>query len=101
MAKVQVKNPERIPVILEQGKHSAIPCIDESKFLVPKDMTLGQFLCMIRKRIEISQEKAIFLFIGGTLFGMQTPMSVIYAQKRDKDDDHLYVIYTSESTFGS
>ena len=37
--------------------------IDKNKFLVPKDLTLGQFVYVIRKRMKLPPEKAIFVFI--------------------------------------
>jgi GABA(A) receptor-associated protein len=47
-----------------------LPC----RYLVPSDLTVGQFVYVIRKRIKLSPEKAIFIFVknvlpptGGTL----------------------------------
>lgn len=34
-----------------------------SRFLVPADLTVGQFVYVIRKRIKLSPEKAIFIFV--------------------------------------
>lgn len=99
--KIHSKYPDRIPVILEQSKHSDLPPLKECKFLLPKDLTIAKLSHMLRRRIDLSAEKAVFIFVNGTLYGMETLMSVIYEQQKDKDDGHLYVLYSSESTFGS
>lgn len=46
---------------------SDIPTIDKKKYLVPADLTVGQFVYVIRKRIKLSPEKAIFIFVNEIL----------------------------------
>ena len=36
-------------------------------YLVPADLTVGQLLYVVRKRIKLSAEKAIFVFTKNTL----------------------------------
>jgi Autophagy protein Atg8 ubiquitin like len=38
-----------------------------SRYLVPADLTVGQFVYVIRKRIKVSPEKAIFMFVKNVL----------------------------------
>ena len=44
------------------------------RYLVPADLTVGQFVYVIRKRIKLSPEKAIFIFVNNVLppTGMQS-----------------------------
>ena len=57
------KYPERIPVICEKDPRSRdIPDIDRKKYLVPADLSIANFMYVIRKRIKISPEKSIYLF---------------------------------------
>lgn len=37
------------------------------RYLVPADLTIGQFVYVVRKRIKLSAEKAIFVFVKNTL----------------------------------
>ena len=37
------------------------------RYLVPADLTVGQFVYVIRKRIKVSAEKAIFMFVKNFL----------------------------------
>ena len=52
-SKIIERYPDRIPIIVEKDKKSKIKDIDKNKFLVPNDMTLGQFMYVIRKRIKL------------------------------------------------
>ncbi|KAL4592472.1 hypothetical protein LXL04_005468 [Taraxacum kok-saghyz] len=66
-ARIREKYPDRIPVIVEKGERSDVPNIDKKKYLVPADLTVGQFVYVIRKRIKLSAEKAIFIFVDNAL----------------------------------
>lgn len=100
-SKVRQKFPGRIPVIVEKAERSGsdIPDIDKSKFLVPGDLSFGQFIYVIRKRMMLPPDKAIFLFINNLLIPSSTFMVEIYNSYADADG-FLYVIYNGESTFG-
>ena len=43
-------------------KSDDIPDIDKKKYLVPCDLTVGQFVYVIRKRIKLKPEKALFIY---------------------------------------
>jgi GABA(A) receptor-associated protein len=73
--------------------------LDKKKYLVPADLTVGQFVYVIRKRIKLSPEKAIFVFVNNVLPPTAALMSSIYDEHRD-DDSFLYITYSGENTFG-
>ena len=56
------KYPERVPCIVERNEDdsSDLPEVDKKKYLVPRDLTVGQFMYVIRKRLRVNQEQAIF-----------------------------------------
>ena len=63
--RIRNKYPDRIPLICEKDcREKIVNDIDKKKYLVPTDLTLGQFVYIIGKRIKINPEKAIFIFIG-------------------------------------
>ncbi|XP_059940675.1 gamma-aminobutyric acid receptor-associated protein-like 2 isoform X1 [Mesoplodon densirostris] len=66
-AKIRAKYPDRVPVIVEKVSGSQIVDIDKRKYLVPSDITVAQFMWIIRKRIQLPSEKAIFLFVDKTV----------------------------------
>lgn len=97
--RIRKKYPDRIPVIVEKAKNTEIDDIDKKKYLVPSELTVGQFVYVIRKRIKLSPEQAIFLFIDNKLPPTASLMSQIYKEYGD-NDGFLYVSYSGESTFG-
>jgi len=96
---IRLKYPNRIPVIVEKVDGSDIADINKKKYLVPVNLTVGQFMYVIRKRITLEPEKAIFLFINNTLPPTTSLMSQIYKQHADPDF-FLYVTYSGENCFG-
>lgn len=95
---ILTKYPERIPVICERISVD-VPEIDRKKFLCPDDLSLANFMYVIRKRLKLTPEKSIYLFINGKIHQMSKLLSQIYDEEKDKDG-FLYINYTSESTFG-
>ncbi|KAM7271813.1 hypothetical protein ACFE04_031027 [Oxalis oulophora] len=99
-SRIREKYPDRIPVIVERAEKSDVPEIDKKKYLVPADLTVGQFVYVVRKRIKLSPEKAIFIFVHNILPPTGTMMSAIYEENKD-EDGFLYMTYSSENTFGA
>lgn len=97
--RIREKYPDRIPVIVEKAGRSDIPDIDKKKYLVPADLTVGQFIYVIRKRIKLPPEKAIFIFVDNVIPPTASLMSAVYEVQRD-EDGFLYVTYSGENTFG-
>ena len=97
--RIRVKYPDRIPVIVEKSPISDVPDLDKKKYLVPSDLTVGQFVYVIRKRVKLSAEKAIFIFVNNKLPPTASLMSTIYEENKD-EDGFLYVLYSGENTFG-
>jgi len=98
-SKIVTKYPNRIPVIVEKVEGSAIQDIDKRKYLVPADISVAQFMWIIRKRIDLSPEKAIFLFVDKVVPNSCATMGAIYADHKD-EDGFLYIAYSGENTFG-
>jgi len=96
---IRKKYPERYPIIVEKHTSCELPTIDKCKYLVPKDMPFSQFIFIIRKRINLRPETAIFLTVNGNLITGSTPIDRVYKENVNKDG-FLYVVYTSENTFG-
>jgi len=97
--KIRSKYPDRIPVVVERVPNSQIPEIDKRKFLVPNDISVAQFMWIIRKRIQLPSEKAIFLFVNKTIPQSSSTMGQIYTNFKD-EDGFLYIAYSGENTFG-
>jgi GABA(A) receptor-associated protein len=98
---IQTKHPDRVPVFVLRGRgvDPSIPGLPKIKFVVPKDLTFGQFSYVVRHQMSLPAEKALFLFCGNTLLLGSSYIKEIYAQHKSSDGA-LRVIYMSESTFG-
>jgi len=99
--RVLQKYPGRLPIICEKSKTASRDCpdIDKKKYLVPGDLTMGQFLYIVRKRMNIPAEKAIFLFVGNTISPSTSLINDIYNYHVD-NDCFLYITYSFENVFG-
>ena len=124
--RIRAKYPDRIPVICEKADRSDIPDIDKKKrapapgasrasararaarldafferrrYLVPADLTVGQFIYVIRKRIKLPPERAIFIFVDNVIPPTAALMSTVYEVQKD-EDGFLYITYSGENTFG-
>ena len=97
--RIITKYQDRIPIIVERCSNCDLPHIEKQKFLVSKDLTLGQFIYIVRKRINLNAEQALFIMINNTLAPNNKNLSELYDTHKDKDN-FLYITYTSENTFG-
>lgn len=90
-------HPDRCCVLVAPGEGA--PSIDKHKYIVPKDMTVGGLVHVLRKRMEIRPEEALFLMSGSTLPMASQKMGDLHYSNRESDG-FLYLRYTKESTFG-
>jgi GABA(A) receptor-associated protein len=97
-SKIISKYPERIPVICERIGDT-VPDIDRKKYLVPGDLSIANFMYVIRKRIKLSPEISIFLFVNECMVPCSELMSKCYQEHKDQDG-FLYIRYGGENTFG-
>jgi GABA(A) receptor-associated protein len=93
-------HPNRIPVVVEcsealQRDHP----LPKSKFAVPYDLTLAQFMYVVRKNMSLKPEFALYAFINNRLHPTTAIMGDIYAKEKD-EDGFMYLDVFQESTFG-
>ena len=96
--RIITKFPDKIPIIVEQEKNLE-QLLDKRKYLVPNDMTVGQLMYVIRKRMKLTADKAIYMFIGGKLFSSNKILLEVYRKHKD-EDNFLYATIGAEATFG-
>ncbi|XP_055993352.1 gamma-aminobutyric acid receptor-associated protein-like 2 [Sorex fumeus] len=99
LAKIRAKYPDWVLLIVEKVSGSQIVDMDKWKYLIPFDITVAQFMWIIRKRIQLPSEKAIFLFVDKTVPQSSLMMGQFYEKEKHKDG-FLYVAYSRENTFG-
>lgn len=97
--KIRLKYPNSVCTIVEKSPSSNIAIMDKKKFLIPKDLTIGQFIYVLRKRIHLHPSEAIFIFIDNTLPPSTATIGSIYEKYQNKDG-FLYMEYSGENAFG-
>lgn len=97
--RIQKTYPTRLPVIVEKHKNSHIQNIDKNKYLVERDMIYCQFIGIIRKRLKIKPEEALFLTTNGELVSSNSMFGNIY-ETHKSEDGFMYLEYSLENTFG-
>ena len=94
------KYPDRVPVYIEKGDNKIKEQLKKNKYLVPKDITMGQFMYVIRKQLKIRPEDAIFIFCNNTIIPTSEILSEVYDNYKDKETEFLMMKYYKEGVFG-
>lgn len=91
---------DRLPIIVEKGSQSDVPDINKHKYLVPTDLTVQQFLFVIKKQIRVNPQTALIFITknGHMLPGSDTIANV--HEKHADSDGFLKLKYYTENTFG-
>lgn len=98
--RILTKYPDKIPIICEKfDKDTSSYTIDKNKYLAGSDLTMGQFIYIIRKRIKMKPTEGLYLFIHNTLVPNTETLSNVYKEHKS-EDGFLYVQFSLENTFG-
>ena len=96
------KYPDRIPIVLSSKTYLKG---NPLKFIVPYDLTITKFMVLLRTKIELKPQEAIFLFVKDTDTGSDImlqssiTMELLYTQYKDKE--HLLnLFFEKEAVFG-
>lgn len=119
------KSINKIPIIIKKKKNDSsltlsiidnlryqlyptmvIPELVKCKFLVPKDLTVAQFIYVIRKRLNLSYEKSIIIYFKNSddkliIYPNSHTLEDVYNETGSINvDKFLYAFYIGENTFG-
>lgn len=96
---MKMRYMDRVPVIMEP-KCQKTPLIDKKKYMAPGDLTFGQLFYVVRKRLALKSEQALFFFLDNNLL-LQASWSLFETYENYANDDgFLYIRYSLENTFG-
>lgn len=91
------KYPDRLPIYVKVTNN--LPPIDKKKYLVPKDLTVGQFMYVCRKRLKLTPEQGVFMFFNNQLYSTMKTMHEIYEDNK-LECGLLVATVSGENTFG-
>lgn len=92
--------PDKVPVLVSRLKGSTAQQIENERLLVPHELTVAQLIFIIRRRLKFPAEKALFLFVNGSIPSGTQTIQNIYNQYKNTNDGFLRVAYTEENVFG-
>lgn len=98
--KIRRKYADRVPVIVEKAPKARIGDLDKKKYLVPSDLTVGQFYFLIRKRVQLRPDDALFFFVNNVIPPTSATMGSLY-QEHHEEDSFLYIAYSDENVYGA
>ncbi|KAF1446546.1 Gamma-aminobutyric acid receptor-associated protein, partial [Spheniscus demersus] len=78
--KICKKYPDRIPVIVEKVLKAQIRDLDKKKYLIPSDLTVGQFYFLIQKRVHLRAEDALFFFVNNVIPPTSATLGQLYQE---------------------
>ena len=94
------KYPGRIPCIIDRhASEKNLPEVTKKKFLCPKEMKIGELLLVVRRRLTVAPEVAVFFFVGNSIVPTSTVLSEVYENSKS-EDLFLHLYYSGENTFG-
>lgn len=99
--------PNKLPIICEKNPRSKkLNDIAKTKYLVNADFMLYDFYEMIRQKLALKKEEAMFLLVNidskrtnSLQVSTEIKMKSIYEQYKD-EDGFLYVFYEGEEVWG-
>ncbi|KAF8764858.1 Gamma-aminobutyric acid receptor-associated like protein [Argiope bruennichi] len=91
--------PNSIPVVLEKAPNGRVPTAQKEKYLVPRNLTVADFLLMVRKNVLLHDDSSLYLMAGrGKVLSPSWTMGEVFDKEKD-EDGFLYLIYNSYYNF--
>tara|TARA_B100001057_G_scaffold464841_2_gene520380 strand:- start:293 stop:646 length:354 start_codon:yes stop_codon:yes gene_type:complete len=97
---ILLKYPDRVCIYVEKAKTcKLVSDLKKKKYLVPSKITMAEFIFVIRSKINISKETALFFHINNKSVSTNSLMCELNDKYKDQDG-FLYIKYSGENCFG-
>ena len=99
--KIKKEYPNKIPIILERSQKCSINKIIKTKYILSNELTMSEFIKIIREKLELEPERALFFLANGKyLVSGSEILSEVYDKYKDSEDGFLYLTYSEEIVYG-
>ncbi|GIY61756.1 hypothetical protein CDAR_36821 [Caerostris darwini] len=101
-ARYVLEKYNRIPVIVTPGRHlrNTHPDLSFERFMLPVELQVYQLLNILRRRLEMGNHEALFVYIKQTIPTPSQTMLELYNDFQS-EDGYLYFTFSPEEVFGS
>tara|TARA_Y100001970_G_scaffold266543_1_gene355372 strand:+ start:157 stop:486 length:330 start_codon:yes stop_codon:yes gene_type:complete len=94
------KHPNKVPLVIHHDKNKK----KLYKFIIPSDSSITDLLYIVRKRVNLDPEQAIYIYVNtpdgkSDLLSANLLLSNIYDENK-LDNGLLHLIYAEENVFG-
>jgi hypothetical protein len=98
--KVSALYPEKYPIIVISEDPQLQ--LEKQKYMVVKTMTFGEFAAIIRARLTLAPDTALFYFVGKYKKCVHHSQSIgeLAKEYANEDDKFLAIYFRGESAFG-
>jgi len=98
LQKLKTAHPNSAFIIADRAD-TRVQKLDKYKFTMPETCTWSEFLCVLRKRIGLNPDEALFVFVNNTLPASIMTMGEL-SQQAAGPDGFIVALYCKEQTFG-
>jgi GABA(A) receptor-associated protein len=99
-ARILKKYPDKSPLIVEKSDSSDVSDLEDNKWIIKQDLTVGQLIYIIRKRIKAPTSETLIIYVDNKYLPNTGDM-IGHLYKRHKDKDgFLYITYSKMEFLG-
>lgn len=97
---IKTKYPNYIPVLVKTIDKSLE--LSKNKFLISGDITVGQFMHIIRKKIvtKLNSSQSLYIFVNNKIPPATFLMHNVYQEEKEPESEMLIITICKENTFG-
>lgn len=98
---IRAQFPDRIPVRCSIGKlPGSLPRnLDKRQYLVPRELTIGEFAYTLRKYMNLNKSQSLLLYVKNELPAIMTTFDEL-DKRYNNGQGVLDITYCGENTFG-
>ncbi|XP_042279013.1 gamma-aminobutyric acid receptor-associated protein-like 1 isoform X2 [Thunnus maccoyii] len=84
-----------VQLCIHSSRPLSLSFLYQQRFVV-----MGQLCFLIRQRVSLRPEEALFFFVNNSLPPSSSPLSAVY-EEHHEEDLFLYMTYSNESVYGA